>query len=113
MPYDLKDQFFDHAKKLAEKLTIGVTNTDETTEPFKYHVEEFEGLGANDKRSIMTLWAQKLDGKNKIHMNSNLRSFLGKLALNGPGAMEEYDGVKWKFIEHKEGDESVSTMSSL
>ena len=55
MPYDLEDQFFEHAKKLAEKLPISVTNTDETTKPFKYHVEEFEGLGPNDKRSIMTL----------------------------------------------------------
>ena len=46
-------------------------------------------------------------------MNSDLKRFLGKLALYGPGAMEEYDGVKWKFIEHKEGDKSASTMSSL
>tara|TARA_R110002060_G_scaffold30571_3_gene41067 strand:- start:745 stop:1029 length:285 start_codon:yes stop_codon:yes gene_type:complete len=94
-------------------LTIGVTNADETTDTFKYHVEEFEGLGPNDKISIMTLWAEKLDGKNKIHMKSDLSNFLKRLALNGPGTMEEYDGVKRKFTEHKEGDKSQSTVSSL
>lgn len=52
--------------------------------------------------SDMALWAQSTGGNITIDPTlPSLKAWLKRLAANGPGASEEHNGIKYKFVKRK------------